>query len=184
MLDRLTMWLVIGGAALSVIALSCLGLWWAAESWEARIRKDERQKVVSSLDAEWSRKLRSAELDAKETLESVFTEYNDAIEGILRQRDDALERLRKRPSRVTIKTKPADHPTPVEACTAVQLAREDAEFLEREAAAAAVQQEQLIEATQAYETCRRTLRNVSSGQTEEGNWNGDQERAPPGVPGA
>lgn len=176
--------LAIFGAGLLAIALLCLAGWWGVNSWETRIRMDERRKVTSDLDAAWNRKLRSAELDARETLDSVFTEYNDAIEGILRERDAALERLRKRPSRTTIKTKPADPPAEIEVCTAVQLASEDAEFLTRESAAAAVQQERLIEATQAYETCRRTLRNVSSGQTEEGIENGNQERAPPGVPGA
>lgn len=144
------------------LALALGLLYW---SWVDRIRLDERQKTEQRLQAAWEKKLRAAEAQAQDQLVTLRNQHVQALHGIDLQLRAALRELRNRPSRSTraptpSPADPAPRPT---ACTGAELAREDAEFLVREAAAAAEQQSRLVEALGAYSTCRRTLEEVTNG---------------------
>lgn len=159
-----------------------LAIWLGANFWEVHIREEESAKVISVLDAAWTKTLRHAGDRAQAQLTAAREKNETDLRAVRRRLDSALTELLNRPSRAE-QAQLANRACPaVPACTGAGLAREDAEFLTRESAAAAEQQSRLREARAGYETCRQALRSVTSG-TAQGDSHGDQAHAPAGVPG-
>jgi hypothetical protein len=120
------------------------------------------------LEKGYQDKLLAAASDARKTenklelsalaLEKVKDDEINRVNGKLA---DALSRLSKRPQRPTTPNNPQDAPT-VQACTAGELYREDAEFLTREAARA----DQILAERnyyyQRYESVRKELNGINA----------------------
>lgn len=156
-LARLVQVLILAAALLAVCLLGY-------KFWEHRIRRDEAGKVEARLQAAWEKRLRQAEGNALQSLRE-HRRLHERDYRKLADRTDALAReLRQRSTRA----EQAQHPHPLTAiacpvCTGEGLAREDAEFLAGEAAGAAAQQLELHSARSAYDTCRKTLEEVTRG---------------------
>lgn len=156
----------------ALVGACLLGVWY----WEGSIRSDERAKVTAELDKAWRLRLQVSEDSAKAQLEAQGRKHAKALSDVQRHASQLALELLKRPSRAEQSQQP--HPLTAAACpvcTGERLAREDAEFLGREAAAAAEQQLDLQRATGAYNTCRKTLEDVTKGTQHD-----DLEK-PPGV---
>lgn len=149
-------------------------------TWESSIRRDERQQVNAKWEAEqlkvdkaWAIRLQKAQAQASNDLVKLRNQHAENLASIHLRLERTLGELRQRPLRVeaTRIVSLPDQPAPVIACTGAELAREDGEFLAREAAGAAEQQERLVEAVGAYDACRATLRSVTGhggGESKEG----------------
>ena len=143
--------------------------------WSHRLieqgRQLERAEWVERQAAEtlkWERKLASAGAQASAQLASLKAQHEQNLNGIRLQLAATLRELRQRPTRAALeearRANPASAPT---ACTGLQLAGDDAEFLARFAERAAVQQAQLHEAVGQYEACRGALRSVTDGNAKD-----------------
>ena len=141
--------------------------------WEESIRRDERQQVNAKWEKaqaisemRWATRLQSAQAKASQDLVELRNLHAQNLSSIRLRLDDTLRQLRDRPTRAAAQAagNQGSDSSPTSVCTGDRLAGEDAEFLAREAARAAEQQEELRAALGAYEACRGTLQSVTGGE--------------------
>jgi excinuclease UvrABC ATPase subunit len=151
-----------------LLTIALLGVcFFGYKFWEHRIRADEEMKTSLRLHKVWEARLRVAEDKALKELIEYRNENAKSYAKLAARADQLARELRQRPTRAQLEAAQQAHPLTAAACpvcTGERLAREDAEFLAREAAAGHAQQSDLQFATSSYETCRRTLKEVTEGK--------------------
>jgi hypothetical protein len=128
----------------------------AVEIAETRLNNKHAQALLNA--QEINRKIENKLEQHALTQERI---KDNEINRITAERDDAIKRLRNRPERPSTPTPPKDSDV-VQACTARELYREDAEFLTREAARA---QSVIAERNyyyQQYEKVRKQLHGIDA----------------------
>lgn len=148
-------WKLIGIAALAIFAgTQTLRLAWTQTALEKLTAKIA---VMAAITNETDKKWRATESTWKVKAAQIVKDKDNEIQAIDTERDAALAELRNRPRRPA----PGTAQSPADGCagTGLGLARDDAEFLTRYAAAAA-------ELQASHNACVRTYRIIEEGLTE------------------